>query len=1019
MEIDSFDVFVSHAGTEKRDVVSRLVGALRRKGLKVFVDFEMALGTYAPTATEEAAHTARVGLFVLSPDFLAGDWPMKELRIFLERADSGSNQKVRLVPYFFSVKAWDDNPSLPLDQKQLLDQVSEYTGLERFPNDYEHEQVEKLAEAVFTLVNEIRALPSDTKTTAIVSINVPEPVGWFAGREGDVNEIVELIKNQLDNFEGRLLRVAIVGAPGMGKSQLALKAVDKLLGTFGVHARLDASDETTLRNGFFALAQQLRVDWDESHPKESEDRVLRCLFELDGPWLLILDNVKPDVEFAKEMSKRFAGRPKVASAIIVTSQFETFDNFEEPWKVVKLDQLNDGLAVEILKSRVCHEYKEDTLLKNVESELHGLPLALSVAGGHMHEYHMSPEDYLKEMQRNINPGRDAATSAVRLSIERLGDDAKNILRILSLLSPNDIPQSLIQAIFTKFDRKDLAQLHSVLLITWKADKIAIHQLVQQAARMILPADESVFEQLVNVLVNQAVERETGLQETSRRAALVPHIQAVLQHTSSHESENLQLLRARVHATVGIILQATSQYNASLEQHQAALDIRLRLLGQSAISAESHSSIGRVYFDLGKYDLALGEHQKALDIRDTTLGKDNPKIAETYNDIGRALLWQNNYQLALNFYERALKILEGQPDTSDKGTTYNGIANAYSDQGDYTKALEYYNKALAIREKVLGKEHPDTATSYNNIANAYSDQGDYTKALEYYNKALAIREKVLGKEHPDTAGSYSNIGSVYYDKGDYPRALEYYNKALAIREKLHGKEHPDTASSYLGIGNVYQAQGDYPRALEYHNKALAINEKILGKEHPDTAGSYNNIAMVYKAQGDYPRALEYHNKALAIREKVLGKEHPDTATSYNNIANVYDNQGDYPRALEYHNKALAINEKVLGKEHPDTARSYYNIGLVYYAQDDYPRALEYNNKALAIYEKTPGKEHKDTADTCYNIALAYNSLGNKAKAVRFMERARTAYSSVYGEDHSYTKDAAAKLAEWKKQSARNR
>jgi tetratricopeptide (TPR) repeat protein len=43
---------------------------------------------------------------------------------------------------------------------------------------------------------------------------------------------------------------------------------------------------------------------------------------------------------------------------------------------------------------------------------------------------------------------------------------------------------------------------------------------------------------------------------------------------------------------------------------------------------------------------------------------------------------------------------------------------YYNQGDYEKALEWVQKALEIREKVLGKENPDTAMTYNNIAGVY-------------------------------------------------------------------------------------------------------------------------------------------------------------------------------------------------------------------------------------------------------------------------------------------------------------
>ena len=76
-----------------------------------------------------------------------------------------------------------------------------------------------------------------------------------------------------------------------------------------------------------------------------------------------------------------------------------------------------------------------------------------------------------------------------------------------------------------------------------------------------------------------------------------------------------------------------------------------------------------------------------------------------------------------------------------------MATLYVSQGNYSEALKWHRKALSIREKVLGKEHPDTATTCNNIAVVYASQGNYSKALEWYRKTLLIEEKLLGKEHP--------------------------------------------------------------------------------------------------------------------------------------------------------------------------------------------------------------------------------------------------------------------------------
>ena len=381
-------------------------------------------------------------------------------------------------------------------------------------------------------------------------------------------------------------------------------------------------------------------------------------------------------------------------------------------------------------------------------------------------------------------------------------------------------------------------------------------------------------------------------------------------------------------------------------------------------------------------------------------------ARSYGVAASKYYQDGNYPKALEFYTKALNIREKVlgKDHPDTANSYNNIGSVYNDMGDYPKALEFYTKALHIKEKVLGKEHPNTATSYNNIGYLYSDMGNYPKALEFLTKALHIKEKVLGKDHPSTAASYNNIGIVYSNIGEYSKALEFYTKALKIREKALGKDHPTTADSYNNIGNDYSDMGNYPKALEFHAKALNIKEKILGKEHPNTATSYNSIGSAYYYMGNYPKALEFYTKALNIREKILGKEHPNTASSYNNIGNDYYYMGNYPKALEFYTKALNIREKVLGKDHPDTATSYNGIGSVYSEMGDYPKALEFHTKALNIREKILGKDHPDTATSYNNIGYVYSNMGDYSKALEFYTKALNIKEKILGKEHPNTADS---------------
>ena len=71
---------------------------------------------------------------------------------------------------------------------------------------------------------------------------------------------------------------------------------------------------------------------------------------------------------------------------------------------------------------------------------------------------------------------------------------------------------------------------------------------------------------------------------------------------------------------------------------------------------------------------------------------------------------------------------------------------------YKNVESLHLKALKIREKFLGKNHPDTAQSYNSLAIFYYSQKQYLRAYEYIKKTIEVRLKVLPNRHPDLIDS---------------------------------------------------------------------------------------------------------------------------------------------------------------------------------------------------------------------------------------------------------------------------
>ncbi|KAF3002783.1 hypothetical protein E8E15_001031, partial [Penicillium rubens] len=281
------------------------------------------------------------------------------------------------------------------------------------------------------------------------------------------------------------------------------------------------------------------------------------------------------------------------------------------------------------------------------------------------------------------------------------------------------------------------------------------------------------------------------------------------------------------------------------------------------------------------------------------------------------------------------------------------------QGVYEEAEAMHRRALEAREKVLGREHPDTLTSVSNLGLVLSSQGKYDEAEAMHRRALEGYEEVLGREHPNTLTSVNNLGSVLSRQGKYDEAEAMHRRDLEGSEKVLGREHPDTLTSVNNLGNVLSSQGKYDEAEAMHRRALEGCEEVLGREHPNTLTSVNNLGSVLSRQGKYDEAEAMHRRDLEGSEKVLGREHPHTLASVNNLGNVLSSQGKYDEAEAMHRRALEGYEEVLGREHPNTLTSVNNLGNVLSSQGKYDEAEAMHRRDLEGSEKVLGREHPDT------------------------------------------------------------
>ncbi len=82
----TWDVFISHAAEDKEEIARPLAQALRDAGYKVWYDeFSLTLGDGLVRSIDRGLAESRYGIVILSPLFLAKDWPRRELEGLVTR----------------------------------------------------------------------------------------------------------------------------------------------------------------------------------------------------------------------------------------------------------------------------------------------------------------------------------------------------------------------------------------------------------------------------------------------------------------------------------------------------------------------------------------------------------------------------------------------------------------------------------------------------------------------------------------------------------------------------------------------------------------------------------------------------------------------------------------------------------------------------------------------------------------------------------------------------------------------
>ena len=525
---------------------------------------------------------------------------------------------------------------------------------------------------------------------------------FFVGR----TEVLKKITETLAEFH----RASIHDISGLGKTFTTYKFAndnkDNYDKIFFIRATKEEMMESLAKCGEMVNAQLANVE-----EQKAKALGFKQWLEENENWLVIYDNVDLPAELFPFVPVNKSGD------CVFTSNFREAEHLGT---IVDVKKLNNEDAGILLYSRANNKPdslpdlagEEKEAFDNLLKEIDGLPLTLNSTGAFVfnknwtfekfwQKYQNAPKIVWESEDDYSTYQRKSAGIVFSLAYEELSQDTKVgravriLLNAMSFLSPDEIPEDLLQEILRKSDKAfaDLKDgddhwddvrrgLTGYDLLKYNKDKCTFttHRSIQRVIQTKLATEE-----IKNVCaISKSLRNLFPTYDHFNRAACEKysqHVQTLLETSDSFdiEDENSSFL----HNRLGRYQELLGNFNNAERFYRCSSEISGKITGkESAEYAARLNNLANVYRVQGRYDEAVEKFEEALRIDEKTVGKEPP-----------------GYDVRLN-----------------------NLANAYRDQGRYDEAIKKYEEALQIAEKTIGKEHPDYAVRLNNLASVYLDQG---------------------------------------------------------------------------------------------------------------------------------------------------------------------------------------------------------------------------------------------------------------------------------------------------------
>ncbi len=584
------------------------------------------------------------------------------------------------------------------------------------------------------------AVQNRVESARVVSVAEQVPhTPYFVGRSTELSELTAHAQTWV-----------ISGLPGVGKTQLALRAAQSwvhrgdarrilVADLRGYHPTRAPADGEAMRD------ELLRVLTGSAAARTETPQRRRVLLarELDRQrCILVLDDA--------------GSREQVTDVLPLATGLPVLITTRHHWEIpgagsLRLDPFPDDEAIDLLDALVggCLVAREPDQARGIVARLGNLPLAIDVTGRRIADtpgWTLADHVEALDRQAELLRGPEPVTSALSLSYRRLEVPARRLLRVLAGQPGTSYPTAAVAAMLGEepdITLQTLSKLEDASLVRFDGDRVELHDLVRvHAAALSLDEDPPrLRRQARGLLLDYYLDSAAHAVVASGLAPLVSRedfdpppasmtAEVALAWLETERDNLLALADPRecsprpgfthaLSACLAKYLEVQGLYRDAVRLHQLSWSVAQHTADPRA-RARADMLLGQVLFRMGEQQAAAEHLHAALDLVDTTTDPDTHASAE--NSLG-VLAWQSGeYAESKAHFDRALEIVSTHDTTRRAAPILGNLAVLAEARGDYRGALTTQQRARDL--SLADGDRAAALVAQSNISSLHISLHDY-------------------------------------------------------------------------------------------------------------------------------------------------------------------------------------------------------------------------------------------------------------------------------------------------------